>query len=60
VLDVNAHGMMLGRNLVYTAFTRARRVLCAVGQWRALHAAVATLGSGQRHSRLAERLRGDA
>lgn len=57
---VGAHAMMLRRNLVYTAFTRARRVLCAVGQWRALHTAVATLGSGQRHSRLAERLRGDA
>jgi hypothetical protein len=34
-------------------------VLCAVGQWRALQTAVATLDSGQRHSRLAERLRGD-
>ncbi|HZJ70121.1 MAG TPA: ATP-binding domain-containing protein, partial [Planctomycetota bacterium] len=57
---VGAHSMMLRRNLVYTAFTRARRVLCAVGQWRALHAAVAAAGSGQRHSRLAERLRGEA
>jgi exodeoxyribonuclease V alpha subunit len=57
---VGAHSMMLRRNLVYTAFTRARRVLCAVGQWRALHAAVAAVGSGQRHSRLAERLRGEA
>ena len=51
--------MMLRRNLVYTAFTRARRVLCAVGQWRALAAAVAAAGSGQRHSRLTERLRGE-
>lgn len=57
---VGAHFMMLRRNLVYTAFTRARRVLCAVGQWRALQTAVAALGSGQRHSRLAERLRGEA
>jgi exodeoxyribonuclease V alpha subunit len=57
---VGAHSMMLRRNLVYTAFSRARRVLCAVGQWRALQSAVSTLGSGQRHSRLAERLRGDA
>ncbi|HZL99706.1 MAG TPA: AAA family ATPase, partial [Planctomycetota bacterium] len=56
---VGAHSMMLRRNLVYTAFTRARRVLCAVGQWRALAAAVAAVGSGQRHSRLAERLRGE-
>ena len=55
---VGPHSMMLRRNLVYTAFTRARRVLCAVGQWRALQSAVATLGAGQRHSRLAERLRG--
>jgi exodeoxyribonuclease V alpha subunit len=57
---VGAHFMMLRRNLVYTAFTRARRVLCAVGQWRALQTAVSTLGAGQRHSRLTERLRGES
>lgn len=57
---VSAHFVMLRRNLVYTAFTRARQVLVAVGQWRALSTAAAAEGSGYRHSRLAERLRGEA
>ncbi|MGQ0552692.1 MAG: SF1B family DNA helicase RecD2 [Planctomycetota bacterium] len=57
---VSAHFMMLRRNLVYTAFTRARDVLVVVGQRRALQTAAATLGSGQRHGRLTERLRGEA
>ncbi|MHC4844851.1 MAG: SF1B family DNA helicase RecD2, partial [Planctomycetota bacterium] len=56
---VSAHFVMLRRNLVYTAFTRARQVLVAVGQWRALSTAAAAEGSGYRHSRLAERLRGE-
>ncbi len=57
---VTSHFMMLRRNLVYTAFTRARSVLVVVGQLRALQMAAATTGSGQRHSRLAERLRDGA
>ena len=57
---VTAHAIMLRRNLVYTAFTRARRVLCAVGQSRALRMAAASPGAGHRHGRLAERLRGEA
>ena len=54
---VTGHFMMLRRNLVYTAFTRARQVLVAIGQPRALQMAAASTGSGQRHGRLAERLR---
>jgi exodeoxyribonuclease V alpha subunit len=56
---VPAHHVMLRRNLVYTAFTRARRVLVSVGSVRALHSAVANADAGRRHSRLAERLRGE-
>jgi exodeoxyribonuclease V alpha subunit len=55
---VGAHRVMLRRNLVYTAITRAQRVLVAVGHQRALQTAVLTVGSGHRHGRLAERLAG--
>jgi len=55
-----AHWIMLRRNLVYTAFTRARRVLVAVGEPRALQIAVDNAGTGTRHGRLRERLAGEA
>ncbi|MFT7462138.1 MAG: exodeoxyribonuclease V alpha subunit [Pseudohongiellaceae bacterium] len=51
--------MMLRRNLVYTAFTRASRVLVAMGEWAALQRAAATADAGRRHSRLAERMTGE-
>lgn len=56
---VPAHRIMLRRNLVYTAFTRARRVHVSVGSLRALHAAIAHADADRRHSRLAGRLRGE-
>jgi exodeoxyribonuclease V alpha subunit len=56
---VSGHFMMLRRNLVYTAFTRAKQVLVGIGELRALQTAVANAGTGGRHSRLAERLAGD-
>ncbi len=52
-----AHFVMLRRNLVYTAVTRAKQVLVLVGEPRALQIAATTPGSGQRHTRLTERLR---
>ena len=55
---VPQHFMMLRRNLVYTAFTRAKKLLVAVGDPRALATATAQAGDGMRHSRLADRLRG--
>lgn len=55
---VPGHHVMLRRNLVYTAFTRARRVLVSVGSVRSLNAAIANADAGRRHSRLAERLAG--
>lgn len=49
--------MMLQRNLLYTAVTRARRLVVLVGSRRALAAAVRTVGAGRRHTALAHRLR---
>ncbi len=51
--------MMLRRNLVYTAFTRAKQVLVVLGETRALQTAVSRADTGTRHGRLTERLRGD-
>jgi exodeoxyribonuclease V alpha subunit len=49
--------LMLQRNLLYTAVTRARQLVVLVGSRRALAKAVRTQGAGRRHTALAERLR---
>jgi exodeoxyribonuclease V alpha subunit len=49
---------MLQRNLLYTAVTRAKRLVVLVGSSRALAQAVRATGSGRRHTGLAARLRG--
>jgi exodeoxyribonuclease V alpha subunit len=49
---------MLQRNLLYTAVTRAKRIVVLVGSRRALAKAVRTHGAGRRHTALAERLLG--
>jgi len=51
------HYLMLQRNLLYTAITRAKRLLVLVGTTRALAIAVRNDTILQRCSRLAERLR---
>ncbi len=51
------HHVMLQRNLLYTAVTRAKRQLVIVGQRRALRAALDNARGFQRHTRLATRLR---
>jgi exodeoxyribonuclease V alpha subunit len=48
--------LMLQRNLLYTAVTRARRIVVLVGSKRALGRAVHTEGAGRRYAALAERL----
>jgi exodeoxyribonuclease V alpha subunit len=48
--------MMLRRNLLYTAITRAKRLVVLVGSRRALAAAVRTPGAGRRHTGLSHRL----
>ena len=49
--------MMLQRNLLYTAVTRAKQLVVLVGSRRALGQAVRATGSGRRHTALANRLR---
>ncbi len=51
------HGMLLRRNLFYTAATRARRFLCVVGDPKAWWRAVRQQGGDERNTGLAERLR---
>lgn len=51
-----AHGIMLRRNLFYTAVTRAKRFLCVVGAHRAWARAVGQAGGDERWTRLAIRL----
>lgn len=48
---------MLQRNLLYTAITRAKRLVVLAGSRRALAAAVRTAGAGRRHTSLTHRLR---
>ncbi|MFT4626186.1 MAG: exodeoxyribonuclease V alpha subunit [Myxococcota bacterium] len=55
VLD-RAHGIMLRRNLFYTAVTRARRFVCVVGSASGWARAVSTVGGDDRYTALAERL----
>ena len=51
------HALMLQRNLLYTAVTRARRLCVLVGSRRALHLAVSNVERARRESWLAQRLR---
>jgi exodeoxyribonuclease V alpha subunit len=48
--------LMLQRNLLYTAVTRAKQVVVLVGSWRAIAKAVSTVSTGRRHTALAQRL----
>jgi exodeoxyribonuclease V alpha subunit len=54
---VASHFMMLQRNLVYTAVTRARKLVVLVGSRKALGMAVRNNKTSQRFSALAVRLR---
>ena len=50
------HFVMLERNLLYTALTRAKRLVVLVGDPKALGIAVRNRRTRLRHTRLAERL----
>ncbi len=54
-LTVSAYAL-LQRNLLYTAVTRAKRLVVLVGSRRALAIAVRTAGTGRRHTALTPRL----
>jgi exodeoxyribonuclease V alpha subunit len=53
---VMAHAVMLQRNLLYTALTRARRLLVLIGSRRALKMAIDNSQPSERRSALAARL----
>jgi len=55
---VTEHYIMLQRNLLYTAVTRARELVVLVGSKRAVRIAVETDDAGRRYTRLAERVEG--
>jgi exodeoxyribonuclease V alpha subunit len=48
--------MMLQRNLLYTAVTRAKRIVVLIGSKKALGHAVRTVSAGRRHTALDHRL----
>ena len=54
---LTSHYMLLQRNLLYTAVTRARRLVVLVGQLKAIGMAVRNDTVAQRYSGLSERLR---
>jgi exodeoxyribonuclease V alpha subunit len=55
---VTQHYLMLQRNLLYTAMTRARRLCVLVGDRRAIHIAVSNNRVAERYTALDLRLRG--
>jgi len=59
VVLTNSHYIMLQRNLLYTALTRARQRLVVVCQPEAIKRAVNNDRIAERYSKLAERLRGE-
>ena len=50
------HYILLQRNLIYTAVTRARRLVVIVGTRKALAIGVKNMGTDRRYTRLCERL----
>lgn len=53
----SSHYVMLRRNLLYTALTRAEKMACIVGNRRGIWKAINTAPERQRNTRLAQRLR---
>jgi len=53
----SSHFIMLQRNLVYTGMTRAMKLLCIVGEHKAVRQAARRAQGAERYSRLATRLR---
>lgn len=51
------HYIMLSRNLLYTALTRAKKMVVMIGSKRALGAAISNVMSGRRNTRLAEEVK---
>lgn len=58
IVIATQHFKLLQRNLLYTAVTRGRKLVCIVGTSKAVHIAVNNNEVRLRHTTLAERLRG--
>ncbi|MCD6359347.1 MAG: ATP-binding domain-containing protein, partial [Armatimonadetes bacterium] len=56
----STHYIMLRRNLLYTALTRAERLALIIGNSAGVMRAAQNAEEMRRHTRLAERLRGEA
>jgi exodeoxyribonuclease V alpha subunit len=56
---VAQHYMLLQRNLLYTAITRAKEIVVLVGSNKAIAMAVKNDTVSKRYTALAERLRGE-
>jgi exodeoxyribonuclease V alpha subunit len=56
----STHFVMLRRNLLYTALTRARRFACLIANPRAIRTAIGRCGGDERYTGLAARLAGRA
>jgi len=55
----SSHYIMLQRNLLYTALTRAEQMACLVGNRRGIYKAINTASERKRYTRLQQRLRGE-
>jgi len=53
----SSHYIMLQRNLLYTALTRAEQMACLVGNRRGVYKAINTTSERRRYTRLQQRLR---
>ena len=51
------HKLMLNRNLIYTAWTRAKQKVICVGDWRAIECALLKADNIQRLSQIKEKIR---
>lgn len=58
IVLATAHYVMLERNLLYTAITRAKKLVVLIAMHQALSRAVKNVEARSRHTRLAARLRG--
>ena len=59
IVLVDGHAVMLQRNLLYTAVTRAKKQVILMGTKRALRLAVENRRATVRHTLLTQRLRGE-
>lgn len=59
IVLVDGHAVMLQRNLLYTAVTRAKKQVILMGTKRALRLAVENRRAAERHTLLTQRLRGE-